>query len=119
MCMLREDKTVRRLGASTDMRFRRIIRYRRKLRVQADLEYAHALIDEHDASDVEEHAAATKAMDRRYLYDAGKVVEAYRALWNKQTRSTRMLSGMLEETNAVPRCHYGRIRCIWRISRCR
>lgn len=52
--MLREDKTVRRLGASTDMRFRRIIRYRRKLRVQADLEYAHALIDEHDASDVEE-----------------------------------------------------------------
>ena len=38
MCMLREDKTVRRLGASTDMRFRRIIRYRRKLRVQADLE---------------------------------------------------------------------------------
>ncbi len=102
MCMLREDKTVRRLGASTDMRFRRIIRYRRRLRVQADLEYAHALIDEHDASDVEEHAAATKAMDRRYLYDARKVVEAYRALWNKQTRSTRMLSGMLEETNAVP-----------------
>lgn len=37
MCMLREDKTVRRLGASTDMRFRRIIRYRRKLRVQAGL----------------------------------------------------------------------------------
>ena len=30
-------------------------------------------------------------MDARYLYDAGKIVEAYRALWNKQTESASQI----------------------------
>lgn len=102
MCMLREDKTVRDLGACPDMRFRRVIKYVRQLRVQADFEYAKDALHSDDMPNVESHAPEVQDMDKRYLYDARKLVEAYRALWPRHTRSTKTVLGEIEERNALP-----------------
>lgn len=98
MCVFREVPTVRAQGASSDMRFRRVVEYYRNIRVQADLEYAKAFTQGEAAfADEEEHCELTLDMDRRYLYDARRLVDAYRALWKKPASELQTAQTRLEE----------------------
>ena len=86
MCMLRDDPKVVDSGCDEDFSYRNLCDHLRDLRIQADLDYAcNADLAE---SMLLEYPAC---MDARYLYDAGKIVEAYRALWNKQTESASQI----------------------------
>lgn len=86
MCMLRNDPKVVDSGCDEDFSYRNLCDHLRDLRIQADLDYAcNADLAE---SMLLEYPAC---MDARYLYDAGKIVEAYRVLWNKQTESASQI----------------------------
>ncbi|MCI8754714.1 MAG: hypothetical protein HFJ39_07745 [Bifidobacterium pseudolongum] len=103
MCMLREDPNVRAQGACTDTRYRRVVEYLRSLRAQADLDYAHALkIGDVPWLSPDGHTAVTIAADRRYLHDAGRIVHAYRALWDRATADPAQLLMAVEETRTLP-----------------
>ena len=103
MCMLREDPNVRAQGACTDTRYRRVVEYLRSLHAQADLDYARALkIGDVPWLSPDGHAAVTIAADRRYLYDANRLVHAYRALWDRATADPAQLLMAVEETRTLP-----------------
>lgn len=103
MCMLREDPNVRAQGACTDTRYRRVVEYLRSLRAQADLDYAHALkIGDVPWLSPDGHTAVTIAADRRYLHAAGRIVHAYRALWDRATADPAQLLMAVEETRTLP-----------------
>lgn len=92
MCMLRDDSNVVELGCDPDYRYRNVTSQLRDIRIQADLDYACSI--DLSASGVLEYP---NCMDARYAYDARKLVEAYRALWNEHTKSAAHLMTELED----------------------
>lgn len=94
---------MRAQSACTDTRYRRVVEYLRSLRAQADLDYAHALkIGDVPWLSPDGHTAVTIAADRRYLHDAGRLVHAYRALWDRETADPAQLLMAVEETRTLP-----------------
>lgn len=84
MGMLREDDGVRALGATRDMRYRRAVDYLKELHAQADLQYAEFLARDGGPRPSSARPPGFGAVDARYLYDARRLVPAYRALWDEQ-----------------------------------
>lgn len=92
MCMLRDDPKVVQLGCVPDFQYRNVYGQLRDMRIQADLDYACSV----DLS-VAESLEYPDCMDTRYLYDAKKIVQAYRALWDSETKSAAQLLVEIEE----------------------
>ncbi len=89
MSMLCENEdTCDVLDMPTDMCSRRVVDYLKSLRVHSDMQYARALAHG-DAllplSTDANHACGFAEVDARYLYDAHRVVPAYKALWHEDT----------------------------------
>ncbi|EFA22918.1 hypothetical protein [Bifidobacterium gallicum] len=89
------------MGPAPVLHHREVMDYLLQLRAQADLEYARDLQRYHDllesqsqeSPEPQETQPAAKRewtrtmqlIDRRYLYDLERVIEAYQALWNTPT----------------------------------
>lgn len=102
MCMLREDDEVRAMGAMPDLRYRRAVDYLKELRAQADLEYAKALAGAGGPRPTFGRMPGFGAVDARYLYDARRVVSAYRALWDEPTASGGEVLERVERVGVRP-----------------
>ncbi|MBW3094544.1 hypothetical protein KIH75_04120 [Bifidobacterium sp. 64T4] len=106
MCMLKEDAKVMAMGPSPDMRYRRLIDYFGELRAEADAEYdraEHPHVDEL-AGRIRRCFMNDLMADDRYLYDAGKLIEAYTALWDTGTMPLEQLRDDVEFRRSKPDC---------------
>ncbi|MEE1296751.1 MAG: hypothetical protein UHD09_07975 [Bifidobacterium sp.] len=102
VCMLRADAGVRALAATTDTRYRRVVDYLRRVRVDADLAYARAVGRGEAQLDDSDRSELTYDIDRRYLYDARMLVDAYRELWDADVQPAADLVARLEATREEP-----------------
>ena len=97
MCMLREDRMVRRLGAASGTGYRNMVRHYERLRERADREYAGRRAwgvgalgldgDDMELLSKQIDPSCPEFVDSswRYVYDARHLIEAYRALWDEDT----------------------------------
>lgn len=92
MCMLRDDPKVVELGCDPDFRYRHVCAQLQDMRIKADLEYACS-VDLSVTSSLEYPAC----LDARYLYDAEHIVEAYRNLWDENTKPVAQLLAEIED----------------------
>ena len=92
MCMLREDPKVVSLGCDPDFRYRHVCDQLRDMRIKADLDYVCSI----DLS-VTGSLEYPSCVDARYLYDANRIVKAYRTLWNEPTKSAAQLLAETEK----------------------
>lgn len=79
MCMLRDDPRVVNKGCDPDFGYRNVRDQLTALRIRADLDYASAV-----GGGEGEFLNYPDCMDARYLHDASRIVQAYRALWNEE-----------------------------------
>ncbi len=93
LCALREDANVAALGYDSDCGYRNICDQLRDLKVSSDFDYAC------NANFCDgQFAEYPECMDARYLYDARKLVESYRALWERETRSAVLMMDEIERS---------------------
>lgn len=92
MCMLRDDADVVALGCDPNFRYRNVVDHLRDIRIRADLDYACS-------ADLSVSGVLTypDCMDARYIHDARKLVEAYRALWDERTKPAAQVMAELED----------------------
>lgn len=103
--MLRQDPNLLLQGVAPDRRVNRALAYLRHLRVQADLYYARAVQRHWDLPQLDpaNHTEATASMDRRYLYDAHRLVVSYRALWDREVPKADAVLAEVMRTQEYPR----------------
>ncbi len=103
--MLRQDPNLLLQGVAPDRRVNRALAYLRHLHVQADLYYARAVQRHWDLPQLDpaNHTEATAAMDRRYLYDAHRLVVSYRALWDREVPKADAVLAEVMRTQEYPR----------------
>ncbi len=95
MCALREDANVTDFGCDPDRGYRNVCDQLRDLKVSSDFDYAcNANFGDGQFAEYPE------CMDARYLYDARKLVESYRALWERETRSAARMLDEIERSGA-------------------
>ena len=103
--LLRQDPNLLLQGVAPDCRVSRALAYLRHLHVQADLYYARAVQRHWDLPQLDpaNHTEATAAMDRRYLYDAHRLVISYRALWDRAVPKADAVLSEVMQTQEYPR----------------
>lgn len=103
--LLRQDPNLLLQGVAPDRRMGRVLAYVRHLRVQADIYYARAVQRHWDLPQLDpaNHTEATAAMDRRYLYDAHRLVVSYRALWDRDVPKADAVLAEVMQTQEYPR----------------
>lgn len=103
--LLREDPNLRLQGVAPDMRVDRALAYIRHLRVQGDMYYGRAVQRHWDMPELDgnNHTEVTEAMDRRYLYDVGRLIASYRALWDRDVPKADAILEEVMQTHEYPR----------------
>lgn len=103
MLMLREDRTVRELGAAPDTGHRNVARHFERLGERADREYTGKRawgvgmlgLDGDDMELLKKQVDPTCPelidLSWRYVYDARHLIEAYRTLWDEETADSSEL----------------------------
>ncbi len=94
-CMLREDANVTDFGCDPDRGYRNVCDQLRDLKVSSDFDYA-CNADFKDGRFTE----YPECLDARYLYDARRLVGAYRALWDRETRPAALMLDEIERSGA-------------------
>ena len=93
MTMLRDDPNVVKLGCEPDFWYRNVCGHLRDMWIKADLDYACDI--DLDAGRALEYP---ECMDARYLYDARKLIAAYRSLWKGRTEPAARVLERIEES---------------------